>query len=88
MKHHYVLSVQKMDSSILVQLGTRSSKGDVGVYVPPPLPPSMLWAYQMYLELRAPNTCMIHNMIMHLLSRLIVFADRDDPSSPMSGSSN
>ena len=63
MECHRVLSAQKMDSSILAQLGTISSKGDVGAYVPP----NMLWDYWMYLELMAPNTFMIHNMIMHFI---------------------
>lgn len=53
-------SAQKMDSSISAQLGMKSSKG-VGSYVPP----SMLWPYRMYLELRAQSTYMKHNMIMH-----------------------
>ena len=35
MERHYVPSARKRDSSIPTQLGKKSSKGDVGAYVPP-----------------------------------------------------
>ena len=68
MERHIVPSARKRDSSISTQLGMRSSKGDVGAYVPL----SMRSAYWMYLEIWAPNTYMIHNMIMHCCMMMMV----------------